>query len=373
MFSRMDSNHVSRAKLLVALAAGSFALNCGSGNSADTGIAIAGSGGAGTASSSSSGGAASGGGAGVGGAAGASNTGGVSAGAGGLEAGTAGQATAGQPTGGSASGGVGGRGGEATGGGGQATAGAGGSGGSGGAPSDPTAPLHVLIIGNSFTFYNDLEVWLQDVAAPGVPTISARRLATPSVTLQWHWDNDAQPAIKDGWQAGVPWSHVVIQGQSTESINDDGTAAASNSSFQTYAAKLVQAVRDVKATPVLEETWAYRACNADFPAKWGGTPDKMQDGLLAGYTLASSNTNAGFAKVGEGWRAVWTSHPEISLDKMYDPDCKHPGAWGTYLAALVLYVRITGHAAPTGGKKPAGMSDAIAQTLQSIALQVGKP
>lgn len=372
MFSRTGSSHVSLAKLLVALATGCFAVNCGPGNSAETGNALAGSDGAGTGGSpTSSGGAVGGGGAGVAAAAGASATGGVSAGAGGLDAGTAGQAAAGQSTGGSASGGAGG-GGEATGGGGQGGAG-GGSAGSGGAPSDPTAPLHVLIIGNSFTFYNDLEVWLQDVAAPGLPTIFARRLATPSVTLKWHWDNDAQPAIKDGWQAGVPWSHVVIQGQSTESINDDGTAAAADSAFQTYAAKLVQAVRDVKGTPVLEETWAYRACNADYPAKWGGTPDKMQDGLLAGYTLASSNTNAGFAKVGEGWRAVWTSHPEISLDKMYDPDCKHPGPWGTYLTALVLYVRITGHAVPSGGKKPAGMSDAIAQTLQSIALQVGKP
>lgn len=365
MFSRIDSSRVSRAKLVVAFVAGAFAISCGSDEPADGGSVSGGSNGAGTAGSlSSSGGAVSGGGAGA--------TGGGSGGASGQGAGTAGQPSGGQSAGGSVA--VAGSGGQDMGGGGQATAGTGGaSGGSGGSPNDPTAPLHVLIIGNSFTFYNDLEVWLTDVAAPGVPKISARRLATPSVTLKWHWDNDAQPAIKNGWEAGVPWSHVVLQGQSNEAINDDGTAAPANSDFQTYAGKLVQAVKDVNGAPILEETWAYRACNSEFPAKWGGTPDKMQDGLLAGYSSASTNTNAGFAKVGEGWRAVWTSHPEISLDKMYDPDCKHPGAWGTYLAALVLYVRITGHEVPSGGKKPTGMSDEIAQTLQSIALQVGKP
>jgi len=106
---------------------------------------------------------------------------------------------------------------------------------------------------------------------------------------------------------------------------------------------------------------------------WGGTPDKMQDGLLAGYTTAAGASGAYLAKIGEGWRAVWTKHPEISLDQIYDADCKHPKAWGTYLAASVLYVRLTGQAVPAGSPTPPGMPASVAQTLQSIALQAGTP
>jgi hypothetical protein len=229
------------------------------------------------------------------------------------------------------------------------------------------------LIGNSFTFYNDLDVMLQNVSAGGTPKILAKRVATGGVTLKWHWDNDAQPAIQGGWAAGVPWSHVVLQGYSSEPLNTDGTPAPANSDFQVYATKLSQAVKAVNATPVFYETWAYRPCFSEFPAMWGGTPDKMQAGLLTAYTTAATTNAAALAKVGEGWRAVWTSHPEISLDKMYDADCKHPAPWGTYLNASIIYVRLTGHAVPTSSGVPADMTPQVAQTLQAIALQVGMP
>jgi hypothetical protein len=242
-----------------------------------------------------------------------------------------------------------------------------------GSDSGAADPLHVLLIGNSFTYYNNLDTWLQDVSAGGAPKILARRLATSGVTLQWHWDTDAQPAIGGGFAAGVPWSHVVLQGYSSEPLNTDGTPAPSTSNFQIYAGKLAQAVKAVNAKPVMFETWAYRTCFAEFPANWGGTPDKMQDGLLAGYTTAANANGAWLAKVGEGWRAIWTTHPEIPLDQMYDADCKHPKEWGTYLAASAIYVRLTGHAVPTASKTPTGMSAQIAQTLQAVALQAGQP
>jgi hypothetical protein len=235
------------------------------------------------------------------------------------------------------------------------------------------APLHVLLIGNSFTIYNDLDVWLQNVASGGTPKILAKRAAVYGMTLQWHWENDAQPAIKGGYATGVPWSHVVLQGYSSEPLNTNGTPAPATSSFQVYAAKLASAAKDVKATPVMFETWAYRACFSEFPSMWGGTPDKMQDGLLAGYTTAAQASGAYLAKIGEGWRAVWTKHPEISLDQIYDADCKHPKVWGTYLAASILYVRLTGHAVPAGSPVPAGMPASVAQTLQAIAQQAGMP
>ena len=94
----------------------------------------------------------------------------------------------------------------------------------------------------------------------------------------------------------------------------------------------------------------------------------MQDGLLAGYTTAANVNGAWLAKVGEAWRTVWTQHPEISLNRIYDADCKHPKEWGTYLAASVIYVRLTGrpvrqqdsrgherrHSPHAAGDRPAG-------------------
>jgi hypothetical protein len=236
-----------------------------------------------------------------------------------------------------------------------------------------TDPLRVLLIGNSFTSYNNLEIWLQDVAAGGTPKIQTRRLSTDGMTLRWHWENDARPAIRNGWAAGVPWTHVVLQGYSSEPLNTNGTPANALGDFQFYAGKLAYATKAVKATPVMLETWAYRSCFPELATMWGGTPDKMQDGLLAGYATAASANGAWLAKVGEGWRAVRTKHPEISLDQLYAADCKHPKEWGTYLAASVLYVRLTGHPIPAASKIPTGMSADVAHTLQAIALEIGQP
>ena len=96
---------------------------------------------------------------------------------------------------------------------------------------------------------------------PADAKIQTRRLGH-GMTLQWHWENDAQPAIQNGWAAGVPWTHVVLQGYSSEPLNTDGSPAPATSSFQVYTAKLAQAIKTAKATPVMMETWAYRACFA---------------------------------------------------------------------------------------------------------------
>jgi hypothetical protein len=231
----------------------------------------------------------------------------------------------------------------------------------------------VLLIGNSFTIYNDLDVWLHDIAAAGSPQILTKRVAVYGMTLEWHWNNDAQAPIKAGYATGVPWSHVVLQGYSSEPLDTDGSPAPATSSFQVYAAKLAQLVKDQKAMPVMLETWAYRSCFSELTTMWGKTPDKMQDGLLAGYTTAATANGALLAKVGEAWRELRTKHPEISLDDVYDADCKHPKVWGTYLAAATIYVRLTGHAVPAGGKIPAGMPASVAQTMQALALAAGQP
>ena len=249
-------------------------------------------------------------------------------------------------TGASASAGSGasGAGGASTGGG--ATGGAGGT-----AP-----PLEVLFIGNSYTYVNDLPARLHELAAEAEtpPSIDVTSVTVGGASFQMHWSGaDAQPAIADGH------THVVLQGQSVEPI-------AAPATFLEYGELLADAATAAGSTPVLYQTWARKAGDPIYadPIS-GGSPEAMQDGLTAAYATLAMETGAAVAPVGEAWRIAWTDHPEVEL---YAADGSHPSAAGTYLAACVVYIVLTGKAAPEGGL-PGNVEPADAAALREAATQ----
>lgn len=217
--------------------------------------------------------------------------------------------------------------------------------------------LHVLFIGNSYTYTNDLPGVLHtlSLSAGAPPTIEVESVTAGGALLQTHWEGTAaQPAITKGGH-----DFVVLQGQSYEPL---GWPAG----FETYAQDFIALSKTSGATPVMFETWARKAGCADYASipELGGTPTVMQDGLSAEYVKVATTGGAWLAPVGEAYRAVWTNYPSIEL---YIGDGSHPSPAGTYLAACVFNDLLTGKTFASSTPAPSGISATDATNLRAVA------
>ena len=169
----------------------------------------------------------------------------------------------------------------------------------------------------------------------------------------------------------APALHVLFIGNSYTYVNDlpHTLARIAETTFQRYAGLFAADARDAGATPTFYETWARVAGDPSYQYTWsGGSPSAMQDGMLMAYGKAATDANGVLVKVGEAWRAVLAKSPSIVL---HQSDGSHPTPQGTWLAACVFYVRLTGNAVPTSSEVLAGVTPAEAAVLRDAALQAG--
>ena len=188
----------------------------------------------------------------------------------------------------------------------------------------------VLLVGNSYTYYNSLADEVAALAPPDAP-LTTIAVTIGGASLTDHWNGGARAAIAAGGH-----DVVVLQGHSLEPI----VAAAT---FATSADALAGAATAAGAEVVFYGTWARRAGDAFFAdPRSGGSPASMQDQLTAGYRAAAARAQAELAPVGEAFRLILTERPAIVL---HDPDGSHPSPAGSYLAAATLVLAITGRPA----------------------------
>jgi hypothetical protein len=219
-----------------------------------------------------------------------------------------------------------------------------------GAPGE----LHVLFIGNSYTYVNDLPGMLARIAstAGAGPTILTDEVVQGGATLHSHWDAGlAQARIDER-----TWTHVVLQGQSQEAGSDD---------FNQFANQLGDLILGANARPTLFVTWARAAGDPDYSSVWYD-PEVAQDLITVAYAnVARQVPGSILSCVGEAFRASLRHHPEIVL---HESDHSHPTVAGTYLAASTFYVALTGNPVPPGSEVPAEVSPQEAEALQEEAL-----
>ena len=191
---------------------------------------------------------------------------------------------------------------------------------SAGATLGPLAPggKHVLFIGNSLTYVNDLPGTLAQLATSAGDTIRTASVAYANYALIDHWySGGARTAI-----AADRWDYVVMQQgpTSTTGVDRDTLVLATK-----YFDPLIRAAG---GTPALYMVWPDYTRLAFF--------DNCRDS----YLLAAQAVHGAFFPAGEAWRNAWAADSTLPL---YGGDGFHPSPLGTYLAALVMYERITGH------------------------------
>jgi hypothetical protein len=184
------------------------------------------------------------------------------------------------------------------------------------------APIHVLFIGNSYTYYNNLPSLVSQLSGGRIET---RMIARGGATLQHLWDlGEAPAAIREG-----KWDYVVLQEHSLlGGMRVDGAEHVNEPDFFYENIRLYEnEIRKTKARTVLYLTWARRA-----------SPEQ-QAFLTSAYVTIAQEIGAIVAPVGVAWQKIRDADPSVIL---HAPDGTHPSQVGSYVAACVLTNAILG-------------------------------
>jgi hypothetical protein len=232
----------------------------------------------------------------------------------------------------------------------------------------------VLLIGNSYTYFNNLPRMLERLARADGPgrRVVVEMIAEGGATLQDHWERGkAAKAIRGGG-----WDFVVLQEQSTLGVTylvDGQPRITDADKYFQYARRLDAVIRKSGARTVLFGFWARE-----------NAPEEDWNALAYFHRQLGKELGATVAPVGLAWHAIRQRERGIRL---YQDDRSHPEPAGSYLAACTLYAacfgsppadpppRISGHPVSRDGAVDGrrtevlvDLSPAAARTLRDAAV-----
>jgi hypothetical protein len=212
----------------------------------------------------------------------------------------------------------------------------------------PAGGKHILYVGNSLTYTNDLPQTIAFLAASVGDTVHAMTVAAPNLALIDHL-NGATPVVQAVQLGG--WDFVVLQQGPTPAGICRDSLVLWTQMFDSLVPNTAQLA--------LFMTWPSTTSSTTF------------DASRVSYEDASIAVSGIFLPAAEAWRAAWEVNPTIGL---YGGDGFHPSPIGTYLAALEIYERLSGKDARTFPKQPVVVGgqtyvvhDSIVTQLQNAA------
>lgn len=178
--------------------------------------------------------------------------------------------------------------------------------------------MRILMLGNSFTFYNDMPSMLSELT--GAEVIQHTR---GGARLSEQLNPDTRMGAKTlAALTYESWDYVVLQEQSNAPIlTKDG--------FLKSVAALCDMIRAVDAVPVLYTTWAYERGHEWYEISGIGY-DVMYAKLSESYREAAEQNDALIAEVGKAF------YEQADKTGLYAEDGKHPSEKGSRLAARTI-------------------------------------
>ena len=178
--------------------------------------------------------------------------------------------------------------------------------------------MRILMLGNSFTFTNNMPQMLADLtgAEMGHHTRGGARLSeqlNPSTRL----GSQTQAVLQK-----EKWDYVVLQEMS------HGPITAPKSFFSSVE-QLCRQIRANGAVPILFATWTYQKGGAKLTDK-GLDYDEMAQKLSEAYHKAARENNALIADVG------WQFYELADTQALYAADGVHPSELGSHIAAETI-------------------------------------
>ena len=190
--------------------------------------------------------------------------------------------------------------------------------------------LNVLCIGNSFTFFHDSNLRLEEIAASQGHSLKTKACTVGGYTFQRHLKNDDTM----GTICYNTFDICFLQDQSRTPAVYARDPKAGRLIAQD-AMELAERIRcyspGIKV--FLEHTWAY----SDGNYGGFGTMDIFDTLLRAGTQSIANKLKADVSPIGEAFAIVRAERKDIDL---YDKDKKHQSALGTYLKSCINYLLI---------------------------------
>ncbi|MEG1543991.1 MAG: SGNH/GDSL hydrolase family protein [Tannerellaceae bacterium] len=221
--------------------------------------------------------------------------------------------------------------------------------------------VRVLLIGNSYTYFNDLPKTIQKIAATQGVNIAYTQFTPGGAYLAGHVKNEKIiQAIKQGG-----WDYVIIQEQSAAPAMPTKTVIE-NTYPAAYTLDSLILAHSKQAKVLFYMTWGHKyGCQeevADYPliSTYGG----MQERLKTTYLEMAYQNKAWCAPVGMAWQRVRNERPDYQL---YEADCSHPSSLGSYLAANVIFSTI--YRQPYQTQETMGIPSEQAEYIQQVAQQ----
>lgn len=185
--------------------------------------------------------------------------------------------------------------------------------------------MRILMLGNSFTFANNMPQTLAQVTGAEVVqhTRGGARLSE-QLNPRTRLGAQTQTALKT-----EHWDYVVLQEMSHGPIT-------SPKSFFSSVEQLCRQIRENGAVPILYATWAYQKDGEPLAAKgWGY--DEMAQKLSEAYRQAALENHALLAEVGQRFYELSNSQ------NLYADDGIHPNELGSRIAADTIAWTIQQH------------------------------
>lgn len=234
------------------------------------------------------------------------------------------------------------------------------------------APERVLLVGNSFMYYNcgvngyisgfakdkgkKLSVTMATIGGAGLDWHDVKSYLRPNGLRSYSTTNDgSNKLIFHKYPGGKVFEAVVLQDNSQGPIHPE-----LKKFFEKYGAIHSKDIRATGAEPLFLMTWAYH-----------GRPEMTQQ-LADATTKVANDNNAMVIPAGLAFANALKERPDLKLTVA---DNRHPTAAGSYLEAAVIFAALT-HTSPEGANYLGGcekpLSEKDAQFLQGIAWKTVK-
>ena len=191
--------------------------------------------------------------------------------------------------------------------------------------------MHILFIGNSYTYYNDLPAIFEKLANENGKNVMTSSVTFGGARLHQFVEDNEYAKMLDELLEKNQYDICILQEQSILPIL--------NYSLFLEGVKVLNAKMAYTSKHfTLYETWG-RESGSETLEEYGWTNESMTELLAEAYEKAAKEIGAEVAHVGLNFYKIYKNHPEI---KLYNEDKTHPSYKGSCLAALTLYKNIFG-------------------------------
>ena len=183
---------------------------------------------------------------------------------------------------------------------------------------------HILMVGNSFTFYYNLPTTIEQFAKAKGLKWKINQSTASGATFKQHWQN--KKGLKTTQRLKrKKYTQIIFQEHSTYPITALDTT-------QKYFKKLIRSV-PVNTKKHLYATWAYPKLKNKQNEVITSTSIEKALGTV------SPQSDISILPVGRAFDLFQSRYPNQTL---FTSDKKHPNPIGSYLAACVIFSKISG-------------------------------